>query len=287
MMPRAVLPWMIVLALASTLRAQTPVPSPPAAAEAIEPDRPDVTNGAHIVHTGQVQLELGGILTRAGAREHNFGSPITARIGVAKWIEARIATDGLLSLADGQSRATGFGNVQLAAKLRLWADPDGEALLSILPGVNLPTANAEKGLGSGDADYSAALLTGVDLGRRGHLDVNYGFGAIGGGAGRPHFTQHLASASANLTIDKWSPYVELYAFSKLAPDAGAVTAVDAGAIYTLNPRMAVDAGLQFGISEAAPGFAAFAGFSFSVGHSRDKGSRTVVTSAFPRVRGQD
>ena len=197
MMARAVLPWMIVLALASTLRAQTP-----------EPDRPDVTNGAHIVHTGQVQLELGGILTRAGAREHNFGSPITARIGVAKWIEARIATDGLLSLADGQSRATGFGNVQLAAKLRLWADPDGEALLSILPGVTLPTANAEKGLGSGDADYSAALLTGVDLGRRGHLDVNYGFGAIGGGAGRPHFTQHLASASANLTIDNsaTSPY---------------------------------------------------------------------------------
>jgi len=287
MMPRASLAWVIVLALGSAARAQTSAPSPPAAAEAIEPDRPDVTNGAHIVHTGQVQVELGGILTRVAVREHNFGSPITARIGVAKWIEARIATDGLLSLTDGDSRATGFGNVQLAAKLRLWADADGEALLSILPGVNLPTANAEKGLGSGDADYSATMLTGVDLGRRGHIDFNYGLGAIGGGGGRPHFTQHLASASANLMIDKWSPYVELYAFSKVAPDGGAVTALDAGAIYTLSPRLAVDGGLQFGISQAAPGFAVFAGLSFSVGHSRGGGSRTVITSVFPRVRDRD
>jgi hypothetical protein len=278
----------LLLTIASAAAAQTPpAPSPSPAQQPLEPDRPDVTNGAHLVHAGEVQVELGGILTRVTVREHSFGSPITVRVGVATWIEARIATDGLLSLADDHSRTTGFGNVQLGAKLRLWADSDGEARLSILPAVNLPTADAEKGLGSGDADYSATLLTGVDLGKRGHIDFNYGLNAIGAGGGRSHFTQHLASASANLTIDKWSPYVELYTFSKMAPNGGAVTAADTGAIYTLNPRMAVDAGLQFGISHAAPDFAAFAGFSFSVGHPRGGGSRAVVTSACPPGRDRD
>src|SRR5262249_4784590 len=43
-----------------------PVPSAQETPEAIQPDRPDVTNGTRIVPTGIVQLEVGGLYSRTG-----------------------------------------------------------------------------------------------------------------------------------------------------------------------------------------------------------------------------
>src|SRR5207245_1849288 len=147
---------------------------PPPAQEPLEPDRPDVTNGTHIVGVGLLQMEFGGLYTHVVAGQHNIGSPFTARVGITEWFEARVGTDGLLSQVDSGSRATGFGNVQLGAKLRLWADPGGIPVLSILPTLNLPTASVEKGLGSVDADYTVAFLTGTALLKLRHMEVTYG-----------------------------------------------------------------------------------------------------------------
>jgi len=242
------------------------VARPARSQETIEPDRPDVTNGTHIVDIGLLQIELGGLYTRSAPGQRAFGSPVTARAGLTEWLEARIGTDGLLRQSDGVSRATGIGNVQLGAKLRLWSEPGGAPVLSVLPTVNLPTANAEKGLGSGSADYTLALLSGTDIGRHGHVDVNYGIGAIGGGGGAPHFLQHLVSVSASVAVsDNWNPYAEAFWFSRQEVDGGGVAAVDAGAIYELGARYALDGGLQFGVSRNAPSVAAFAGVSIVVG----------------------
>jgi hypothetical protein len=234
--------------------------------DAIEPDRPDVTNGTHIVDTGLLQFEIGGLYTHAGARQHAVGTPFTARVGLFEWLEARIGTDGLLTQTDGFTNVTGIGNVQVGAKLRLWADPGGIPVLSILPTVNIPAASAQKGLGSGTADYTLALLTGTDIGRHAHVDVNYGIGSIGAGDGDPHFIQHLVSVSASDAIsDNWNPYIEAYWFSRQAIDGAPVTALDAGAIYELGARYAIDGGVQIGISRTAPPFAAFGGISIIVG----------------------
>jgi hypothetical protein len=242
------------------------IPAATGAQEAVEPDRPDVTNGTHIVDIGLLQIEIGGLYTHATARQHAFGSPVTARAGLTDWLEARIGSDGLLTQSDGMSRATGLGNVQIGGKLRLWADPGGAPVLSLLPTLNLPTASASKNLGSGSADYTVAVLTGRDIGRHGHIDVNYGIGSIGSGEGAPHFVQHLVSVSASAAVsDNWNPYVESFWFSRQETDGATVVAVDAGAIYELGARYAVDGGLQFGISGSAPDVAAFGGISIVVG----------------------
>jgi outer membrane putative beta-barrel porin/alpha-amylase len=185
---------------------------------------------------------------------------------VFEWLEARVGTDGFLAQTDGATSVTGIGNIQVGAKLRLWADPGGIPVLSILPSVNIPAASAAKGLGSGVADYTAALLTGTDIGRHAHVDVNYGVGAIGAGAAEPRFVQHLVSVSASDAIsDNWNPYLEAFWFSRQEAGGAAVTAVDAGAIYELGGRYAVDGGVQIGVSRNAPAFAAFGGVSIIVG----------------------
>ena len=236
------------------------------AQEAVDPDRPDITNGTHIVGTGLLQIEFGGLFTRATSSANAFGSPFTARVGVLEWLEVRIGTDGLLTQADDSGRATGIGNTQVGAKLRLWADPGGVPVLSILPAINLPTASADKGLGSGKADYTVAVLTGTDIGRHAHVDVNYGVGAIGSAATDSRFLQHLFSVSASDAIsDNWNPYVEVFWFSRQDAGGTGVTSIDSGAIYQIGTRYALDGGIQFGATANAPRFAVFGGLSMIVG----------------------
>src|SRR5262249_56989540 len=109
------------------------------------------------------------------------------------WVEVRIGSDGLVTPSTPGASAAGIGNVQIGAKLRLWAEAGGVPVLSILPTMNLPVASAEKGLGSGSADYTVALLTGRDFGRHIHPDVNYGAGPIAAPHGQPPLLHPLAS----------------------------------------------------------------------------------------------
>jgi hypothetical protein len=234
------------------------------AQDAIEPDRPDVTNGTHIVEIGLLQIEMGGQVVHSGTLR-SFGSPVTARVGLAEWLEARVSTDGFVTQTDGTLRLSSVGNTSLGAKLRLWGDPGGVPVLSILPTVTFPTASTEKGFNSGDRDYLAAVLTGTDLGRHWHADLNYGIGAIGAGENRPHFVQHLVSVSVSAAAtDDFNPYGEIFWLSKQAADGGPITAADAGAIYQLGTRYAIDGGVQFGV-HGSHDLSMFGGFSMIVG----------------------
>ena len=110
------------------------------------------------------------------------------------------------------------------------------------------------------------MLTGTDLGRTSHIDVNYGIGMIGAGSGQPHFMQHLVSVSVSHSLtEQLSPYLEGYWFSKQDPAGGPVFSVDAGAIQAFTARWAVDGGVSVGLTHAAPDVSVFAGMSVIVG----------------------
>jgi hypothetical protein len=237
-----------------------------AAQERVEPDQPDVTNGTHIVDVGLLQVEFGGVYTRFDSTSRSGGSPVTARLGLTDWCEVRVGTDGWLVQSDGTTTVSGAGNFQVGAKLRLWPGEGGIPVLAILPTVDVPTASVDKGLGSGIADYLLAFLTGTDLGRHSHVDMNYGIGAVGDGTTGGHFTQHLVSVSFSSAVsDNWNPYFEAFWVSQQEPGGGRVMALDTGAVYELGTRYAVDGGVQVGLTHAAPAFSAFGGVSFIVG----------------------
>ena len=150
----------------------------------------------------------------------------------------------------------------------MWASPGGIPVLSILPTINLPAASESKGLGSGQSDFTVALLTGTDFLTRGHVDINYGFGLIGAGPGLTRYPQHLVSLSASAEIPgPVTPYIETFLDPPRQEAGGAhVWRMDLGAIYVLNPRFALDGGFQGGLSEAAPSLSVFGGLSIVVGN---------------------
>jgi len=254
-------------ASAATMTAQSPGVQATSENDNLEPDRPDVTNGTHIVDVGLLQMEVGGVWNRSGGGRRSAGTPVALRIGLAEWLEARISGDGFLSVTDAAGNQRGMGNVQLGAKLRLWSDPGGVPVLSILPTVNLPAASESKGLGSGQADFTIAILTGTDFLTRGHVDINYGVGRIGAGTGLSRFTQQLVSWSASAEVPgPVTPYLEGFWFSRQDPDGGQIAALDTGAIYVINQRLALDGGVQVGLTDAAPSLSAFGGMSIVLGN---------------------
>jgi hypothetical protein len=254
--------------------------------EHINPDQPDVTNGTHIVSTGLVQMEFGGIYVRNTVNQHSGGTPFTVRIGMTDWFEGRIGADGLLTQATDGVRSTGFGNVQMGAKLRLWAKPGGVPVMSVLPTISLPTASTEKGLGSGTVDFGIAILTGADLGSRGRIDVNYGIASIGNSPDRPRYSQHLVSTSISAAATaRWNPYIEVFWFSRTEVFSTSETSFDGGAIYELGPRLAIDGGVQAGVSGPSAALAVFGGLSIVFGpgpdavHARQRRPRRTTTNA--------
>ena len=72
--PAFALSWLL---LASAANAQT--------TDTIEPDRPDVTNGTHIVDNGLVQIEFGGIYTRNSGLSYTK-VPWFADIPILGWL---------------------------------------------------------------------------------------------------------------------------------------------------------------------------------------------------------
>jgi hypothetical protein len=243
--------------------------SAPAQEDNTDPDRPDVTNTAHLIPRGQIQIEFGGIYTRETTRQRVAGSPLTVRLGAGNWLEARVGADSVLTRLSGDAAATGFGNLQLGAKVRLFDVGDEAVAVAILPSVTLPTANADNGIGSGAVDVSTTLLASADLGSRGHIDANYGVNSLGGGQRQPRYAQHLLSASLGTSFGPhWNPYFEIFWLSRTEAGGAPETSLDTGLLYALSPRFGIDGGVQFGIAGNAPDFAVFAGFSLRLGSKR-------------------
>lgn len=106
----------------------------------------DVTDATQLVDVGVLQIDVGGIWNREHAGRHSVATPATLRFGLSEWFEARISGDGFLAVTDASGSQRGLGDVQLGAKVCLWADPGGLPLIAIVPTINLPAASESKGL---------------------------------------------------------------------------------------------------------------------------------------------
>src|SRR5438105_4535946 len=181
-------------------------------------------------------------------------------------VEARIASDGLLMREARGTTARGIGNAQLGVKVRLLGSVE-EPFFSVMPAVNLGLASRDKGLGSGESDATITLLAGHALGYGFHGEANYGIGSIGDPAGR--FPQHLVTgAIVHQSTSRLQSYVEAAWWSRQERDRAAVSFVDYGVIFSLMPRVLIDAGAFTGVTAATPDYGLFTGLSFAVGPDR-------------------
>jgi hypothetical protein len=233
----------------------------------VAPDRPDVSNSTETVPLGALQIETGLEYARSsvadGPDERRLAAQATIRTGLTDRLEVRLEGEPLVRLRQEQDD-TGIGDLDLGLKYRFFDPPEGQwwPSLGVQPFIKVPVAKTP--IGSARTDFGLLALATQELPWQLSLDVNAGLVAVG----QPHgyLLQALASASVSREFtERLSPFVEVFFASRDERDGRDTLGLDAGVIYFLTRRLALDAAMAAAFRGNGPDYAFRAGFSLRIG----------------------
>lgn len=236
----------------------------------VNPNRPTFATPSLTTQPGVLELEWG--LQRVLLRDEGIthGTPTLLKLGLLRDFEVRFSDPGLMRIAPaGASAQHGLGDATVALQWCFTHDGLFGMDHALQVSHKFPTANVEKGLGSGRADDGIALFLSRDYGAF-HLDVNLLQSWLGrpleAGGGRER--QPAATASLSLAMDeRWSLTCEVYTLAP-ALGQGRISSNLWCASYKVSPRLVLDAGVDLGHTQAAPRHTVFAGLTCGQGRFR-------------------
>ena len=245
------MPAVMALAAALAVPAWAEEPS-------VTPYRPTASNPAALSAPGWLEVEAGFLKTRGGDGAHQESMPyllkyaFTPDFGILLGGDARIWQ----TESDGH-RFSGSGDTSLLLKQRWAPGGDDGPALGLEYGVTLPTAKT--GLGSGKADYLVNGIYSTEAAGSA-IDLNLNLtriGSIAAGEGRTQLG-YAATVSRPLNA-RWGIAAEISGTARrgTAPTDQLLAATS----YAASPRVVWDAGVAFGLAQAAPDWSLFAGVS--------------------------
>jgi hypothetical protein len=245
---------------------QTPTPQP---ADDNEPDfivpaRPTFSNPAEFQRPGVLQLEYGfNGNWRAPGGSSEVDTPLALRFAVSRRLLLEFDGDTPLSQVSDGARTTGAGDTQLGVQGVLEHESKTRPGLALAYYIKLPTASAERGLGTGRVDHFLIALVSKTT-RKTTVDFN----AIYLLAGRTTDAGHASSAQAALAVTqavtrRFGVQGELSGFTRNDAQPGAMFTLGV-VTYQVNRRLVFDAGLRAGLTHEAPRVGAVAGLTVGV-----------------------
>lgn len=243
------------------------------AADVMDPDRPDVTNGTTTVGRSVVQIETGVEYARSSGGgsppERRLSVPLVLRIGLIDQLEARFEGEPLVRLR-GDDDDTGHGDLKIGLKYGFFDVEEGDwrPALGVLPFIKVPIASAP--IGSERPDFGVTLLVSFNMPGDFALDANAGLAVIGQTHPSGYLVQGLVSASLQRTLlaGRLVPFGELFFFSRDERDGRNRFGADAGMIFRLTPNLAVDAALETTLAGRGPDYTVRAGLSRRFGGAK-------------------
>lgn len=238
-----------------------------AAAQDINPDRPDLTTGAEIVPARSLQIESGIEYGQQRVGGHSTVRELqvqtSLRLGLTPALE--ISVDGVPFVWERTGGDhQGSGDYTLGFKYRFLA-PDGAGpALGVKPYVKLPVAREP--IGSERPDFGALLLMSIGLPWSLSLDANAGVAAIGVRGPDGFIPQGIAAASLSWSVtERLSTITELYYTTKNERDGRYGLLTTAALMYRVTPNLALDTGMRTTLAGQGPTWSAFVGLSVRLG----------------------
>jgi hypothetical protein len=234
----------------------------------VMPDRPNMANSTEIVAPGAVQFEAGiDAQVHGYAREDRFrvSVPQSIRVGLVKDLELRIFDGDPVRALAGQLGARQQGEVDVGAKLRLWARETGARPSLGLQWLMIP-ANRRAGATFRGLLPGLVFIVDVEPGDW-HIDLNAGLKMHKTDAGGCCDAEAMVAASVGRSFldERVLVWGELYSRADVARGTLTELSGDAGVIVTATRRLAVDAGLLLGKADDAFVVAVLAGMSLRIG----------------------
>jgi hypothetical protein len=141
--------------------------------------RPLVTDDADPVELGRVEVEF-GIELETSVNSYSLTAPFGFGFGVTDWLEMAIKPS-VLYVDDQEAsprRLGGVGDLVLEAKARLPFTPF-DLGIALVPSLKIPTADEDRGLGTGKVDVGAVLAVTKEFTETQKLHFNVGYTVTG------------------------------------------------------------------------------------------------------------
>lgn len=276
----AVVPFVLCLALTNSAVAQWMGKQTDCYADSIvaNPNRPTVSNPAHVTQYGVLELEYGW--DRFWPEEHIHQTTLEGllKFGLLCDVEFRWSTTSFLSQTDSTGSHHTFGDNWLGTEIRFHRQTTHLPTMAFSYALKIPSASTEDGLGTGRIDHSFTFGASEAIG-----GFNFDFNLTQYLIGRPSvsgFDQNQLMALAFLhSIHGALQFSgEFYGQTQLNKTTPAFASSLWALTYTVIPRLVIDGGFETGLTSGGPHRHAFFGATYSIANLypgwRRKRSRT-------------
>jgi hypothetical protein len=244
-------------------------PTPRVLMRPMSTDRPDKTESPYSVDAGHFQIEStlvdfaidNGISDNGKAFGINAAN-VNLKVGLTNNADFQVVVENYLYeqvRADGQTtRKSGFGDITTRLKVNLWGNDGGTTALAVMPFVTWPTNTNEFGNKKVEGGIIVPLAVELPWGFGMGVMTEVDFVARDEGGYGANFINSITFSRD--IIGNLAGYVECFAELQ---DTGVdpVLTVDTGLTYMLTENIQLDAGINFGVTEAADDFNPFVGIS--------------------------
>jgi hypothetical protein len=241
------------------------------------PNRPTVSNPAHVTQYGVLELESGWdrFWPQEGVRQNSLGGLL--KFGMFCDIELRWNTTSFLSQTDAGGTHQTFGDNWLGTEIRVHRQTQRLPTMAFGYAFKIPSASTENGLGTGRVDHSFTFGASETIAHF-NLDFNFSQFLIG----RPAASgfddnQQLALAFSHVIHGGLQFAGEFYGETQLNQTTPGFASSLWAVTYTVVPRLVIDGGFEAGLTSGGPHRHAFLGATYSIANlyqALRKGSRS-------------
>lgn len=215
--------------------------------------RPLATDDAWTVEKGKFQVETGFDFTRQDNHDREYSPSLPLTYGLLEQMDLGIGSGYIFFHPKEGERENGFADTEIKLKYR-WIDEKNWRPACAVSGIlKIPTASQSKGLGSGQTDFGINAMLTKNLSKRWVIHLNLGYTFIG--EDRVNNELNYSIATQFTLTEKWGLVGEVAGVNNFNgrhgddPFSGLI-----GTYYSITDKIIWDAGVEIGMSKAAPDY---------------------------------
>ena len=229
------------------------------------PNRPTVSNPAHVTQYGVLELEYGWDQFWLEENVHQTSTGGLLKFGMLCDVELRWNTTSFLSQTDanGSTHRT-FGDNWLGTEIRFHRQNGRLPTMAFSYALKIPSASTESGLGTGRVDHSFTLGASENVAHF-NLDFNFTQFLIGRTNASGFDKNQLLALAFSRPVHGGLQFVgEFYGETQLNQTTPGFASSIWALTYTILPRLVIDGGFETGLTSGGPHRHAFFGATYSI-----------------------
>ena len=223
--------------------------------------RPLTTDDAWTVEKGYFQLETGFDAARQDNHDREYSPSATLTYGLLEQLDLGVGSGYFFSYPKVGQKENGLADTEVKLKYRPLDEKDWRPAFALTGTLKIPIASKSKGLGSGQTDFGMNAIITKSFGKRLVLHLNAGYTFIG----EDHVDNELNYSMAVQLIltEKLALVGEFVGINNLNGRKGDdLLSGLIGIQLSITDKFIWDAGIEMGMSKAAPDYRFITGVTF-------------------------